>query len=135
MSWRWMVVMAATLVLTAPAGAHEEGIYESLHHIPIGRIFLSRDERERLDRYRDAGPPTEIIDRSSKPQAPAKPDKAAGFIVSNSGTRSVWRNGDFVRTNSSREVRFPGDVEVERVKTRPAREDAAEEHEAEREEE
>ncbi len=135
MSARWIAVMAASLILAPPVAAHEDGIYEALHHIPIGRIFMSRGERERLDRYRDTGPPVETVDRSPEPQRPATTDKSAGFIVSKSGTRRIWRNGDFVSTNSSRDMRFPGDVEVERVHTPPAQEDTAQDDGAGHEEE
>lgn len=126
MSSRWIAVMAASIVLTAPAVAHEEGIYESLHHIPIGRIFLSAAERDRLDRYREAGPPAVVVDTSAAPREPKQPDRAAGFIVGKSGAKRVWQNGDFVITNSSRDVRFPGHVEVERMPTPAAEDDAAE---------
>ena len=35
-------------LLTMPAVAQEDGVYESLGQIPIGRVFLSPEERARL---------------------------------------------------------------------------------------
>jgi len=116
MSRRWILAMIATVTMAMPASAHENGVYESLHHIPIGRVFLSSAQRTQLDRYRDAEPVATPTDVPLEETVEAKPDRpAAGFIMSNSGTKHVWADGDFVKTSSRREVHFPGDVEVERT--------------------
>ena len=92
----------------------EEGVYESLGHIPIGRIFLTADERARLDKIRGKSP-ARVSDARSTGQGAARASNkdAAGFIVSDSGTTRVWKNGDFVATDSAHNVRFPGQVKVE----------------------
>ncbi len=104
--------------LATPTVAQAEGVYESLDRIPIGRVFLSAEERARLDELRGKGP---IESTSPQPAgrtpASASNENAAGFIVSDSGTTRVWKNGDFVATASASDVRFPGYV---RVASRPA---------------
>lgn len=101
------------VVVATPAIAGEDGVYESLNRIPIGRVFLSPEERARLDEIRVKGP----IDSASpqpvgKKPALASDENAAGFIVSDSGTTRVWKDGDFVATASASDVRFPGYVRV-----------------------
>ncbi len=105
-------IMFAGLV-TTPAVAHEDGVYESLGHIPIGRIFLSPEDRARLDKVRGKAPVPSTTARSTGNASARTYDKdAAGFIVSDSGTTRVWKNGDFVATASASDVRFPGQVRV-----------------------
>ena len=105
-------LLCAGLVAT-PAVAHEDGVYESLGHIPIGRIFLSPEDRARLDKVRGKAPVRSTTARSTGNSSARPYDKdAAGFIVSDSGTTRVWKNGDFVATTSASNVRFPGQVRV-----------------------
>ena len=106
-------IFAAVLIadmLAMPAAAHENGVYESLGHIPIGRIFLSPDERARLDKTRGEGPTRPAPVGSTPARADNK--DAAGFIVSDSGITRIWKDGDFVATASSGDMRFPGHVRV-----------------------
>ncbi len=113
MKTRIPIIVLCAGLLTTPAVAHEDGVYESLGHIPVGRIFLSPEERARLDKVRGKAP---VQTNSSRATGNAKSrvfDKdAAGFIVSDSGTTRVWKNGDFVTTASASDVRFPGQVRV-----------------------
>ena len=121
MKTRLSIVVLLFAMATSPAGAHEDGVYESLGHIPIGRIFLTPEARASLDKMRGKEPL-----RSSNPRPvaddrdPVTSNEAAGFIVSDSGTTRVWRNGDFVATASASGVRFPGQV---RIASQPVPED------------
>ncbi len=86
---------------------------------PLGGLFLSVDERRRLDARRVAvplevvpasRPVGENIDRPS-----AKRRQAVGYIVGPSGRRSTWANGDFRPTNStssSRHLRLSGSIVI-----------------------
>lgn len=96
------------VLLTTLANAHAEEaveaqngpIYESVDGVPIGRVFMSPGERERLDAIRhlpqqataatagDAAP-------SAEPEAPAR--KGMGFIQVSGKPPRVFRDGDFVR--------------------------------------
>ena len=130
MSRRWILVVTATMAMATamPATAHENGVYEALHHIPIGRVFLSSAQRTQLDRYRNTEPAATPTDVPLEETVEAKPDRpAAGFIMSNSGTKHVWADGDFVKTSSRREVHFPGDVEVERTSASSTPDDTTDE--------
>lgn len=107
------IVLLAGLV-PAPAVSSEEGVYESLGKIPIGRIFLTAEERANLDRMRGKQPIQPTSERPADDVAePVSDVDPAGFIVNHSGTTRVWKNGDFVATASASEVRFPGHIDVE----------------------
>ncbi|MDJ0709955.1 MAG: hypothetical protein QNJ14_06185 [Woeseiaceae bacterium] len=115
---RVIVICVLAGMLSTPASAHEEGVYESLRHIPIGRIFLTADERTRLDKMRGEGQaPVTNLRKKSIPSASASNKDAAGFIVSDSGVTRVWKNGEFVASDSARSVRFPGQVKIKSVDT------------------
>lgn len=131
MNARPAIMLLFVVLVPTHAAAHEDGVYETLSHIPIGRIFLTPDQRAYLDGRRGSEPA-----RPSRPRPAANTrkrvsgDDAAGFIVSDSGTTRVWRNGDFVPTASASVVRFPGQV---RIDSHPVRQEArdtgdAEEH-------
>jgi len=108
-----LIAMLSVALLATPAIAHEDGVYESLGHIPVGRIFLSPEERARLDKVRGKSPVQSKETRPAGSSGNRVNDKdAAGFIVSDSGTTRVWKNGDFVETASVSNVRFPGQVRV-----------------------
>ena len=112
MKTRLSIILIAGL-LTTPAAAQDDGVYESLGQIPVGRIFLSPEERARLDKMRGKAP---VRSSSSAPTGDTSRrsyDKdAAGFIVSDSGKTRVWKNVNFVATSSASDVRFPGQVRV-----------------------
>ena len=99
--------------LTSPAVASEDGVYESLRKIPIGRIFLTAQERSNLDKIRGKEPiqPNDWRPVNEAPEAAPEIDPA-GFIVSDSGNTRIWKNGDFVVTSSASDVRFPGEVHI-----------------------
>ena len=102
------------MLLSAAAVAEETGVYESLDDVIVGRVFLSPEQRERLDQRRGKAPapgPTSGV-ASGKPKK--KMPDAAGYIVSSSGESRVWSNGDFVVADEVSNVRFPGDVPVTR---------------------
>ena len=102
-------------LLTSPAVAHADGVYESLGNIPVGRIFLSPEERARLDKVRDKTPlEPKRVSSSGDVKSRVFDADAAGFIVSDSGATRVWKNGDFVASASASDVRFPGQVRVVR---------------------
>ncbi len=118
------VLAALALVAGANAGADESPVYESLATASIGRVFLSQEQRDLLDRLRlrdpeaaqPAGGETEV-----KEQRPA----AAGFIIGPDGRSRTWDEGDFVDSTRSRALstRFPGDIDVERKAEQLAAED------------
>lgn len=113
MNLRPLILVLFAGVATTPAVAHEDGVYESLGHIPIGRIFLTAEERARLDRMRGKEPAQPTSAKSpGDGRLRVSNDDGAGFIVSDSGRTRVWRGGDFVATASADDVRFPGEVRI-----------------------
>lgn len=116
------VLMFAGL-LSGPASAHESGIYESLEHIHIGRVFSSPSERMYLDKNR--GVRATVVAGSGSRAAAVRNSNAAGYIVSSSGRARVWKDGDFVAAKIPDSIRFPGDVKVTRTADQaPAKTDA-----------
>ncbi len=114
MKTRLTIILLLAGPLTTPAIAHEDSVYESLGNIPIGRIFLSPEERTRLDKVRGKAPVQSSSSRATGiARSRATNSDAAGFIVSDSGKTRVWKNGDFVATASASDVRFPGQVRIE----------------------
>lgn len=113
MKARLLIFALLTAIAAAPAGADEDGVYESLRDIPIGRIFLTAQERARLERIRGQAPvqPRYLPPADDAPEPEPEIDPA-GYIVSDSGTTRVWSNGDFVATRSASGVRFPGEVRI-----------------------
>lgn len=110
---RLIIVLLAGFAMT-PSAADQDAVYESLDHIPIGRIFLTPAERARLDSMRGREPiPSGTRRLTDNVREPVPGNDAAGYIVSDSGTTRVWKNGDFVATGSVRDVQFPGLVPVD----------------------
>jgi hypothetical protein len=107
------------VVLSGPAAAHEEGIYESLEHIHLGRVFLSPAERAYLDKNRGVRAPAAASSSAREESSSAGNSDAAGYIVSSSGQTRIWKDGDFVSATIPDSVRFPGDVKVTRTADRP----------------
>ncbi|MEO1202952.1 MAG: hypothetical protein AAFX10_09600 [Pseudomonadota bacterium] len=112
------LLAVAILIGTHGSANADEGVYESVADIRIGRIFLTPAERRRLDQLRLAPPrsaggapvaagveSTGTGDRQRRP---------AGYIISSSGKRRTWTGDDFVASDgrASISTRFPGDVEV-----------------------
>ncbi len=108
-----ILLLCCGLPLTGAALAEETAVYESLDDVEVGRVFLSPQQRERLDQRR--GKPEVRATNPGRTAAVSKkwPD-AAGYIVSSSGESRVWSNGDFVAAEKVSDVRFPGDVRVRR---------------------
>lgn len=127
MKTRLIISLLLAGLFATPATAHEDGVYESLGHIPIGRIFLSPEERARLDKVRGKAPAQSAgLKPGSEARARATNKDAAGFIISDSGRTRVWKNGDFVAAASASDVRFPGQVRV--ASESAPRDGAANEH-------
>ena len=112
-----VLLLVIALTLSAPVVADDSPVYESFRGVKIGRVFLSQERRNLLDKRRlqvprrraDAGAPS-----AAGPQKKAAP--AAGYIIGPGGRSKTWRNGDFVETASdpAQRMRFPGDVAVRR---------------------
>lgn len=91
--------------------SEDEGIYESLADVSIGKVFFSPDKRQAIDRNR--GNTSTAV--NSGPSTKRKQNKdAAGYIVSSNGRAQVYSNGDFVLTKDATSVEFPGQVKVTR---------------------
>jgi hypothetical protein len=116
----FVVISILAIALSSSAAAHEEGIYESLEHIHLGRVFLSPAERTYLDKHRGVPAPVATSSGTGQRSSAARNNNAAGYIVSSSGRAHVWKNGDFVSTKIPDSVRFPGDVKVKRTADGPA---------------
>lgn len=102
------VIVACALATSALA----DDIYESLADVRIGRVFLSPEQRVRLDDRRGEPPPVSVGDAPANISSTKRDTEAAGFIMSSSGRSRVWLNGDFVATDEVPEVRFPGEVKI-----------------------
>lgn len=112
----FLMVMSILIAVSSwPTLAHEGGVYESLEHIHIGRVFLSPAERASLDKHRRVPKPVAAVRSTVQTAAPARNSNAAGYIVSGSGRAHVWKDGDFVATQVPDSLRFPGDVKVTRT--------------------
>ena len=110
--------MALLLLIVPVAYADTSIVYESYDDVEIGRVFLSRGEREFLDARRHYSPSdiaAESAQDEDKPAAAAKPP-AAGFIIGPSGRSRVWKEGDFVEAaeRATRSLTFPGDIKIVR---------------------
>lgn len=97
------------IIVTENAAADDIDVYESLTDITIGRVFLSPEQRLRLDGMRGKTPSVTSADRGKSRQPNTR---AAGYIVSSAGKLKVWSNGDFVASDDRGQMRFPGDVRV-----------------------
>lgn len=90
----------------------EEGVYESLADVKIGRIFLSPSERISLDNQRGKAPALAIAAKPAVTARATQSPDAAGYILRSGGPTRVWSNGNFVPAEDASDVTFPGDVEV-----------------------
>lgn len=100
-------------MLPSTVSADDAPVYESLSDVPIGRVFFSPRQRIQLDKNRGAAEHGTTPISTSAGVAVRKKN-AAGFIISSSGMKHVYSDGDFVETASSADVAFPGDVRVVR---------------------
>ena len=107
-------LLVVGLLTAASALADDATFYESLDEVVVGRVFLSPEERARLDVRRGQAPVA--TGPAQAGPSPHKADRkdAAGYIVSSSGQTRVWTNGGFVSGRSATSVRFPGEVRVTR---------------------
>ena len=110
-------VFLIVLICPLVSAAENNGMYESLSGVRIGRVFLTQHERNTLDARRLIEPQGGSIDKVIQDTAPkSKPRASAGYIIGRHGRSKVWRNGDFVESGNDPEesVSFPGDVKVTR---------------------
>ena len=108
----------ALLALPALAAADELAVYESMSTVSIGRVFLTQDQRARLDARRlnpGSVPATAAAPEGKRAQQKRSPG-SAGYIVSGDGKARVWKDGDFIRSGAraAQRMAFPGDVKVRR---------------------
>jgi len=124
-------VIAGLWLMVLPAAALSDGttdIYESISDAAIGPVFLTQAQREWLDRRRLLPPAPAAASSSSDTAAvsPAVKKKPAGYIVSSSGRRSDWSDGDFVSSTTANAAHkpFPGEIELVRHENDAADEQA-----------
>ena len=107
-------LLLACAGLSSAFSAEADGleVYESLDEVTIGRIFLSPQERARLDERR--GKAQQAVAGGATKAAPSRKShpRASGYIVSSSGRTRVWSDGDFDSTGKAPQMIFPGDVKV-----------------------
>ena len=115
-SMRIIGLLVLSLLAWRPATAGEEGIYESLSEVAVGRVFLSRAQRSMLDDGRGSQPVVRQTPTRPVVERPArkKQRRSAGYIVSSTGESRVWSARGFVATKPATGMRFPGDVVVTR---------------------
>jgi hypothetical protein len=114
MSLRAAILCCAALVATA-ALADDNAVYESLDGVEIGRVFLSRQERAILDRKRaHAADAVASTSGAASAQTASQTASSAGYFIGRNGDSKVWKNGDFVTSQGTREtaLKFPGAVKV-----------------------
>ena len=110
-------VAAAHLAVAAfavPAQAEEEPAYESLSEVTIGRLFYSPQQRALLDRRRQGRASSSRRLPAAMPENRPGRNDAAGYIVSSSGERKIYANGEFVAGQGNKAVKFPGDIKIVR---------------------
>lgn len=119
-------LLAVGLLVSRPATAADEGVYESLSEVTVGRIFLTREQRSMLDNGR--GSETVVRQAPARPAVKSRPTKkqrrSAGYIVSSTGASRVWSARGFVATRPASGMRFPGDVDVTRSESDASEEEA-----------
>ena len=105
--------------------AHGENTPTSAASQQLGRLFMSVDERQRLDVQRAAPPVTngaapQAVSNSDSPVRKQKP--AAGYIIGPSGIHSAWSDGEFRPVESPsalQRMRFPGTIMIEVRESQP----------------
>lgn len=111
----WIVVATCGLAVGVTSAEEEMQVYESLDKVLIGRVFLSPEQRDRLDDRRGKVTPVaaSAVVSATRPRANKSPN-AAGYILRSGGPSRVWANGNFVAVDDVSKVKFPGDIEVRR---------------------
>lgn len=119
---RWSAhCLFATLLLSVQtlgsgvASAADDGFYESLPSVSIGKVFFSPQQRSKLDQRRSSGTRHAADAPSTRKPKPAKGSSdAAGYIISSKGGARVYANGNFVAARSGDVVVFPNAVKIVR---------------------
>ncbi len=118
-------ILAMLLVASCPltAVAEEPFVYESFAGVQIGRVFLSQSQRDALDAARLLPPAVGTAESSdtAQPEAASRSIRPAGYIIGSGGRSRVWKDGDFVETDSdvSRSTAFPGAIRITRHSRTP----------------
>ncbi len=106
-------LLMVVLLSTASSSIADEGFYESLPEVTIGKVFYSPQQRAELDQRRSSGPVATSKSPGATKSARGKAaDDAAGFIISSKGSSKVYANGDFVSVQPGVDVKFPGSVKI-----------------------
>ena len=103
---RYLVPIILSLVVCPALADDTVEIYESLDDVQLGRIFMSPDDRARLDARRAVSRSAPRIaqqadDTNTEPTVTVPRKPAAGYIKSGSRKPLVWTNGEFQRAESS----------------------------------
>ena len=125
------LLIALVLLWSRTAAAGDSPVYESFRGVTIGRVFLTQEQRNSLDKRRLQIPSRIAGPSSAAAEGPArKTASPAGYIIGPGGRSKTWRDGDFVETTTKpvRRMSFPGDVTVKR---HPAPETSANDGDAE----
>lgn len=111
------LLIVLVLLLSRPVVADDSPVYESFRGVTIGRVFLTQEHRDALDKQRLQLPRRIPGTTAATTEGPTgKTAPPAGYIIGPSGRSKTWRDGDFVETASKpvRRMSFPGDVAVKR---------------------
>ncbi len=105
---RVLLILCCALPLVADAEDHAPSVYESLDDVVIGRVFLSAEERQRLDATRGIDPAgTPAASSTPVAAAPAAASAPAeGYIRAAGKAPRVFRDGNFVKASGKEPVRF-----------------------------
>ena len=107
------VLLMVVLLSTASSSIADEGFYESLPEVSIGKVFFSPLQRAELDQRRGGRPVAASKSAGATETSRGKvAGDAAGFITSSKGSSKVYANGDFVSVHPGVDVKFPGSVKI-----------------------
>jgi hypothetical protein len=105
------IVMLSLFAPQVSVASEDDGIYESLADVNIGKVFFSPDKRQAIDRNRGN---TSAAGNSGRAAKRKQNKDAAGYIVSSDGRARIYSNGDFILSKDATSVEFPGQVKVTR---------------------
>ncbi len=98
-------VVLLAIIAGAAVAAEPDAIYQPASELPLGRVFLTPGDRERLDRQRaaavDDGPAPPAVSESGSGTAPPPRNPAAGIILAKGGRPLVWVGGEFRRVDAA----------------------------------
>lgn len=112
------VLLLLSLVASPVLAGDPDSIYESLDDVRLGRVFMSPQDRARLDARRTVNNTSQEKLQPADPDTRfgvAKPPKpAAGYIKSGNRKPLVWTDGAFRRAEPSavEQWSFPGTIRI-----------------------